>query len=44
MPTVSASDPWHQLTPRRILAGYFGIYDLMLPLGRVVHDYLRDRD
>lgn len=44
MPTVSAVDPWHLLAPRRVLTGYFGIYDFDLVHGRVVHDYLRDED
>lgn len=38
-----ASDPWHKLTPIRILGGYYGVFDFDLGFGRVVHDYLADK-
>lgn len=35
----SEIDPTYLLEPRRIVAGFYGIGDLFLPLGRVVHSY-----
>ena len=34
--------PWHLLAPRRILQGWFGVFDFDLTHGRVVHDYLAE--
>lgn len=35
-----AADPWHLLSPRRLLDGHFGVFDFDLGHGKVVHDYL----
>jgi acetoacetate decarboxylase len=35
----SEIDPTYLLEPRRIVAGFYGIGDLFLPLGRVLHSY-----
>jgi acetoacetate decarboxylase len=35
----SEIDPTYILEPKRILAGFFGVGDLFLPLGKVVHRY-----
>jgi acetoacetate decarboxylase len=44
MDARSPVDPWHLLAPRRILQGWYGVYDFALPHGTVVHDYLRDEE
>lgn len=44
MGTRTDVDPWYLLAPKRVLAGYFGVYDFDLPHGRVVHDYLADAE
>jgi acetoacetate decarboxylase len=35
-------DPWHLLAPKRVLQGWFGVFDFDLTHGRVVYDYLAD--
>ncbi len=35
----SEIDPTYLLPPERILGGFYGLGDLYLPLGKVVHDY-----
>jgi acetoacetate decarboxylase len=42
MDARSAVDPWHLLAPKRIVQGWYGVYDFDLTHGTVVHDYLRD--
>jgi acetoacetate decarboxylase len=44
MDARSAVDPWDLLAPRRIVQGWYGVYDFDLPYGEVVHDYLRDEE
>ena len=39
-----AADPWHLLSPRRVLEGHFGVFDFDLGHGTVVHDYLQDKE
>ena len=36
----SAVDPWHLLTPGRIVKGWYGVFDFDLHHGRVIHDYV----
>jgi acetoacetate decarboxylase len=43
MDARSPVDPWHLLAPRRIVQGWFGVFDFDLHHGRVVHDYLAER-
>jgi acetoacetate decarboxylase len=40
MDARSEVDPWHLLAPKRIIQGWFGVFDFDLYHGRVVHDYL----
>jgi acetoacetate decarboxylase len=40
MDATSEVDPWHLLAPKRIVQGWFGVFDFDLNHGRVVHDYL----
>lgn len=35
----SEIDPTYILAPKKVIAGYFGIFDAELPLGKVVHEY-----
>jgi acetoacetate decarboxylase len=42
MDARSEVDPWYLLAPRRVLAGWFGVFDFDLRHGKVVHDYLAD--
>lgn len=38
----SAADPWHLLAPKRVLGGFYAVFDFDLHFGTVIHDYLRD--
>ncbi|ASU83675.1 hypothetical protein CDO52_13525 [Nocardiopsis gilva YIM 90087] len=40
MDSRSAIDPLQAFAPTRILGGYFGTFDMVLPIGTPVHDYL----
>ena len=40
MDARSEVDPWHLLAPKRIVQGWFGVFDFDLYHGRVLHDYL----
>lgn len=42
MDARSPVDPWHLLSPVRVLEGWFGVFDFDLFHGKVVHDYLAD--
>jgi len=42
MDATSAVDPWHLLAPRKILQGWFGVFDFDLGYGKVVKDYLAE--
>lgn len=44
MDTVSTVDPWHLLAPRKIVDCYFGIYDFDLHHGKVIRNYLDDKE
>ena len=44
MDARSALDPWHLLTPTKILQGWYGVFDFELGHGTVVHDYLEDAE
>jgi acetoacetate decarboxylase len=42
MDARSPVDPWHLLQPTRIVQGWFGVFDMDLYQGKVIHDYLQD--
>jgi acetoacetate decarboxylase len=42
MDARSPVDPWHLLAPTRIVQGWYGVFDMDLYQGKVVHDYLQD--
>jgi acetoacetate decarboxylase len=42
MDARSPVDPWHLLAPKRIVQGWYGVFDFDLFHGKVVHDYLKD--
>jgi acetoacetate decarboxylase len=44
MDARSPVDPWHLLAPKRILQGWYGVFDFDLFHGKVVHDYLQADD
>jgi acetoacetate decarboxylase len=44
MDARSPVDPWHLLAPTRILQGWYGVFDMDLYHGKVVHDYLEDAE
>jgi acetoacetate decarboxylase len=44
MDARSPVDPWHLLAPKRILQGWYGVFDFDLFHGKVVHDYLQDEE
>jgi acetoacetate decarboxylase len=44
MDSRSDVDPWYLLAPQRIEGAWYGIFDFDLHHGRIVHDYLLDRE
>jgi acetoacetate decarboxylase len=44
MDAHSPVDPWHLLQPTRIVQGWFGVFDMDLYQGKVIHDYLQDAE
>jgi acetoacetate decarboxylase len=44
MDARSPVDPWHMLAPTRIVQGWYGVFDMDLYHGKVVHDYLEDAE
>jgi acetoacetate decarboxylase len=44
MDARSPVDPWHLLQPTRIIQGWFGVFDMDLYQGHVIHDYLKDAE
>ena len=40
MDSPSEMDPLHDLTPTKMLGGFYGTFDWTLPHGRVVKNYL----
>jgi hypothetical protein len=44
MDSRSQVDPWNLLAPEQIERAWYGIFDFDLHHGRIVHDYLLDRE
>jgi acetoacetate decarboxylase len=44
MDARSPVDPWYLLQPTRIIQGWFGVFDMDLYQGHVIHDYLKDAE
>ena len=44
MDARSPVDPWYLLQPTRIVQGWFGVFDMDLYQGHVIHDYLKDAE
>ena len=44
MDARSPVDPWHLLQPTRIVQGWFGVFDMDLYQGKVIHDYVKDAE
>lgn len=44
MDARSPVDPWYLLQPTNIIQGWFGVFDMDLYQGHVIHDYLKDAE
>ena len=44
MDAQSPVDPWHLLAPKKIIQGWFGVFDFDLTHGKVIKNYLDDAE